>query len=54
MNMFAEVLQNHKTITSLNLNFNRLCPQAVHALLPGLTSPTDPTKPNPRLSHVIK
>jgi len=53
ISMFAGVISGHKTLTSLNLNFNRLCPQAADALLPGLLDPLDPTKSHPRLQHVI-
>ena len=46
-------LSAHKTIATVNLNFNRLCPPACEALLPGLCDPADPAKPHPRLTRVI-
>jgi hypothetical protein len=52
MSMFAGVISGHKTITKLDLNYNRLCLEAANALLPGLVDPIDPTKSHPRLVKV--
>ena len=48
-----QVISEHKTLHTLNLNFNRLCPEACDALLKGVSDPADPLKPHPRLKAVI-
>lgn len=49
----SQVISEHKTLHTLNLNFNRLCPEACDALLKGVTDPADPLKPHPRLKAVV-
>jgi len=53
METFARVLVGHKTLATLDLNYNRLCLGACQALLPGLSDPADAAKPHPRLKKVV-
>jgi hypothetical protein len=49
----SQVVSEHKSLHTLNLNFNRLCPDACAALLQGVCDPSDPLKPHPRLRAVV-